>query len=769
MFAQGTKVHVFIPEENRIRLIKIEDVSRKMEAIQCSPDGKIMRGKILDCVPVSQYTTVLDTEIGQIDTAMNHSFAVLTFRGQNMSSPDTEIEEEVEKEIEVEEEIEVKQETEVKEKIEIKQEVEVKQEVDVKVKVEEEIEKSTNDLNKIKLEKKKVKKIIKEKIKKKVTGRPYTYVPAGFLSEGDEIMLSIHNSFDLLSKDHQYAIKDFLQKKGKLINGKVVNGLYPVKLTKSPKTLPNAIKECCDITVEGFETFAANRDFIHIIQVKLHWDLMFDEFLNLKNYAINPERIGHGWCSNNTVVIDKPGADYSTISELIQNNGEPGVFWINNARNFSRMGSNPPDNKDTRVEGTNPCLPGDTMILTDKGIFPITELVGKQFNAVVDGKIFPSTKEGFFKTGTKELLKITLENGASLRATADHKILTTKGYVEAGKLEKGVELQISDICDYTEIKFQDNDKKQELEKRLDEYASKYLQNYDSFTKVISVEKDNTEDVYDCTINNIHRFSANGVLVSNCSEQSLESYELCCLVEVFLNNHDTIEEYLDTLKYAYLYSKTVTLGKTHWVETNRVLLRNRRIGTSLTGIAQFLARRNNNIAELKQWLIRGYDNIQKYDKIYSEFFAIPRSIKTTTVKPSGCMLADTEIIIKSDNCIIKSDNNTDDKPVLHKQTLSELFKSQDVHLDIEEKSNTADKWFEPKDNIKVLDANNHEKNITKLYIKGKSNGYKITFDDNTSVICSNEHQFMTLMDGEGIFVESERLSKGMKVKTNSVML
>ena len=69
----------------------------------------------------------------------------------------------------------------------------------------------------------------------------------------------------------------------------------------------------------------------------------------------------------------------------------------------------------------------------------------------------------------------------------------------------------------------------------------------------------------------------------CLEQTLESYELCCLVETFPNNHKNLDDYLLTLKYAYLYAKTVTLGKTHWSETNRVMLRNRRIGLSLIHI------------------------------------------------------------------------------------------------------------------------------------------------------------------------------------------
>jgi len=118
----------------------------------------------------------------------------------------------------------------------------------------------------------------------------------------------------------------------------------------------------------------------------------------------------------------------------------------------------------------------------------------------------------------------------------------------------------------------------------------------------------------------------------CLEQTLESYELCCLVETFPTNHDSIEDYLKTLKYAYLYAKTVTLGKTHWPETNRVMLRNRRIGCSMSGIAQFLAARG--MSQLINWMDAGYQHIQKLDDEYSNWFAIPKSIKTTSIKPSG---------------------------------------------------------------------------------------------------------------------------------------
>jgi adenosylcobalamin-dependent ribonucleoside-triphosphate reductase len=118
----------------------------------------------------------------------------------------------------------------------------------------------------------------------------------------------------------------------------------------------------------------------------------------------------------------------------------------------------------------------------------------------------------------------------------------------------------------------------------------------------------------------------------CAEQSLESFECCTLVETYLNRHDDIEDYKRTLKFAYLYAKTVTLLPTHWEETNAIMQRNRRIGTSMSGIANFSDRRGNSV--LREWMDAGYSTVAEYDRSYSEWLGIRESIKTTTVKPSG---------------------------------------------------------------------------------------------------------------------------------------
>ena len=121
-------------------------------------------------------------------------------------------------------------------------------------------------------------------------------------------------------------------------------------------------------------------------------------------------------------------------------------------------------------------------------------------------------------------------------------------------------------------------------------------------------------------------------VNPCGEQTLESFELCCLVETFPSRHESYEEYEETLRYAYLYAKSVTLVNTHWNETNAVMGKNRRIGTSQTGIIDAFARHGRR--NILDWCNKGYDFLRTLDEEYSDFFCVPQSVKITTVKPSG---------------------------------------------------------------------------------------------------------------------------------------
>ena len=432
-----------------------------------------------------------------------------------------------------------------------------------------------------------------------------------------------------------------------------------------------------------------------------------EEFLNLKNYEVNPERMMYGWTSNNSIKATL-GMDYSKVAELTRMNGEPGYFWLQNVREYSRM-NGVKDNKDIRAHGTNPCITGDSLIATDKGLFKVTDLLGKQFTALVDGHLYKSNEKGFWSNGVKKVYRLKLANGLTIKATDNHEFLTyslvndREEWKPLSQLNLGDMLRVSNnshacystkefnigsdlngilpskkliIYENKPVSMQKHTISSILNNIINNTIDTNSQNNEVVatlcpddvnniqvaflaaglicdqidgelvirekaprrciplsSPIISITEAGEEEVYDCTIkHDKHWLSANGIIVHNCCEQTLESSEMCNLVEVFPSKHETEEDFNRTLKFAYLYAKTVTLGNSHWPETNRVMLRNRRIGCSLTGVTQFVAMKG--LHTLKDWCHSGYDTIQKYDKIYSDWLVIPRSIKTTTVKPSG---------------------------------------------------------------------------------------------------------------------------------------
>jgi len=118
----------------------------------------------------------------------------------------------------------------------------------------------------------------------------------------------------------------------------------------------------------------------------------------------------------------------------------------------------------------------------------------------------------------------------------------------------------------------------------------------------------------------------------CVEQSLHNAELCCLVETFPAKHEDYEDYLRTLKCAYLYGKTVTLVNTHWPETNAKMLKNRRIGLSQSGIVQAFKKHGRRV--MLDWCDNAYDYVRELDTEYANWLCVPKSIKMTSIKPSG---------------------------------------------------------------------------------------------------------------------------------------
>lgn len=115
----------------------------------------------------------------------------------------------------------------------------------------------------------------------------------------------------------------------------------------------------------------------------------------------------------------------------------------------------------------------------------------------------------------------------------------------------------------------------------------------------------------------------------CAEQSLEDKETCCLAEIFLPNITSKEELFDVATILYRINKHSLALSCHHPETEEVVHRNMRMGIGMTGILQASD-------EQRSWLSDCYSHLRQFDKHYSAKKGWPKSIKLTTVKPSGTL-------------------------------------------------------------------------------------------------------------------------------------
>nr|WP_136689004.1 LAGLIDADG family homing endonuclease [Halorhabdus amylolytica] len=131
---------------------------------------------------------------------------------------------------------------------------------------------------------------------------------------------------------------------------------------------------------------------------------------------------------------------WDDIVEGAHENGEPGVIYlerVNKEHSFD-VEAEP----DHQILATNPCVTGDTLISTENGLVPAEELYehGVAQDVVVDGRLSEDrVKEAssVFKTGEKDVYELTTEEGYELRLTADHRVMTDDGWIEAQNLEPG--------------------------------------------------------------------------------------------------------------------------------------------------------------------------------------------------------------------------------------------------------------------------------------------------------------------------------------------
>ncbi len=72
------------------------------------------------------------------------------------------------------------------------------------------------------------------------------------------------------------------------------------------------------------------------------------------------------------------------------------------------------------IRATNPCVTADTWVQTAEGPRQVRDLLGRAFQARVDGQEHASGAAGFFRTATRPVLALQTEEGYRLRLTVNH-------------------------------------------------------------------------------------------------------------------------------------------------------------------------------------------------------------------------------------------------------------------------------------------------------------------------------------------------------------
>ena len=105
------------------------------------------------------------------------------------------------------------------------------------------------------------------------------------------------------------------------------------------------------------------------------------------------------------------------------------------------------------IRATNPCVTADTWVQTSAGPQQVRDLLGRRFDALVDGERWASGPDGFFATGSKPVLRLETAAGYALRLTGNHRVRrvlrfdgtrTETEWCEAGQLVPGDRVLLHD-------------------------------------------------------------------------------------------------------------------------------------------------------------------------------------------------------------------------------------------------------------------------------------------------------------------------------------
>ena len=326
-------------------------------------------------------------------------------------------------------------------------------------------------------------------------------------------------------------------------------------------------------------------------------------------------KIGQFWtvaqqralANNSIAYTEKPNAEEFMADwlNLIRSKcGERGIFNRESAEFVVRRTGR---RKVVENFGTNPCLRGDMMLLTDQGYERFDSLAGKVVGIVTpEGKVVEGP---VWKTGTKEtvIVKFLTPGVDDIVCTPDHRFMLTDG----------TECEAKDLAEAC-------------------HSSVGVRIHEGDAAFVSaVIPAGEADVYDFNVEG-HWGVVNGVITHNCSEIILRDSEVCNLSEVVVRYDDTLDALKEKVRKATILGVLQsTLDKYQFVsdEWKKNIEEERLLGVSLTGLRDHHVLGHTS-DEARVWLTAMKQEAIDTARIWSERLNINMPAAITCCKPSG---------------------------------------------------------------------------------------------------------------------------------------
>ena len=229
-------------------------------------------------------------------------------------------------------------------------------------------------------------------------------------------------------------------------------------VASGPVSFIRAFDTATDVVKQGGTRRGANMGILNVDHPDvLHFIRSKEDGQNLNNFNIS---IG---VTDDFMEKMKSGQDYDLINprtkavvgqlnarevfqeavDMAWKTGDPGLVFLD------KINRDNPNPQLGRIESTNPCLTGDTLVYTDKGLRRAVDLwAGRNdFSVTIDGRF----SAGNFKqsgpviaTGVKPVFRLTAREGYEVRVTGDHRVMTHRGWVPASGLEPGDRIHLLD-------------------------------------------------------------------------------------------------------------------------------------------------------------------------------------------------------------------------------------------------------------------------------------------------------------------------------------